>query len=70
MEQRCDYPGCTHVATIRCGSIGCLHRVCDIHGNGGEEDTPDHPPIELCWGCDGKGWGEQRQELPGIHRFA
>lgn len=55
-ERKCDYPGCNRHATIQCGAIGCNHKVCDIHGNGGVEDTPDHPPISICWQCDGKDW--------------
>lgn len=71
MDRLCDYPGCRQVATIRCGAIGCLHHVCEVHGNCGYEETPDHPPVEICWGCGGKGWGWiDRRDLPGIHRFA
>jgi hypothetical protein len=69
MKQHCDYPGCRQLATIRCGMLGCTHQVCSIHGNGGVEETPDHPPIEVCWGCDGKGWGGTPTALPGIHQF-
>lgn len=56
-EKKCDYPGCNEPATIQCGMIGCNHRVCEIHGNCAIEDTPDSA-IEICWGCGGKGWGD------------
>jgi hypothetical protein len=57
-ERKCDYPGCSRPATITCGAIGCSHKVCDIHGNCGVETDSDHPPIEVCWGCGGKCWGD------------
>ena len=59
MEKHCEYPGCNRLATIRCAMLGCPHRVCSIHGNGAIDEGPDLPPIEgICWGCDGKGWGD------------
>lgn len=63
-EATCDYPGCHEHASIHCGMLGCLHYVCEIHGNGGYEVTPDHI-VEICWGCDGKGW--QSEELAPPH---
>lgn len=74
-NRKCDYPGCNQPATITCGTIGCNHNVCDIHGNGGIETDSDHV-VEICWGCDGKGWGDtfppplkdNPLELPSIGR--
>ena len=59
--KRCDYPGCTEPATIQCSMIGCLHKVCEIHGNGGIEESGEQF-FPLCWGCDGKGWGEEQEK--------
>jgi len=56
----CDYPGCYEPATITCSMIGCMHRVCETHGNGGMEEAGEQF-FPLCWGCDGKGWGEQER---------
>ncbi len=59
-EQQCDYPGCCDKAEIHCAMLGCSHFVCETHGNGIYEETPDHS-VEICWSCAGKGWGEAQQ---------
>lgn len=66
LKQRCDYPGCHQPATIQCGMIGCMHQVCEVHGNCGYEETPDHPPVTICWGCGGKGWGQDMRYHIGL----
>jgi hypothetical protein len=69
-KERCQYPGCERHVSMRCGMIGCTHKVCDIHGNGGYDDCVDEPPVEICWGCAGMGWGDMPVALlPGIHRL-
>jgi hypothetical protein len=55
MSKKCDYPGCQELATIRCCSIGCNHEVCETHGNGAMEVSPEED-APICWECDGKGW--------------
>jgi hypothetical protein len=57
ITSQCDYPGCKETASIECGMLGCLHYVCEVHGNCSYEDTPDNI-VEICWSCAGKGWGE------------
>lgn len=54
---KCDYPGCYETAKITCCMIGCTHKVCETHGNGGIEEAGEQFFL-LCWQCDGKGWGE------------
>ncbi len=54
---KCAYPGCFETAKIQCSMIGCTHKVCETHGNGGIEEAGEQF-FPLCWGCDGKGWGE------------
>jgi len=69
VEERCQYPGCREDATIRCGMYGCLHHVCAVHGNGGEEICPEEF-VAICWRCDGKGWGDVLPPIMfGIYQF-
>lgn len=55
---KCDYPGCYETATVTCSMLGCTHKVCETHGNGGYEEAGEQF-FPLCWGCDGKGWGKE-----------
>lgn len=56
-ERKCDYPGCQETASIECHIIGCMHHVCETHGNCSIEISPDEV-VPICWFCCGKGWGD------------
>ena len=55
IERVCAYPGCAESASVECCMIGCMHHVCETHGNCLYEVSPDEV-VPICWFCCGKGW--------------